>query len=71
MEKQASIETGDPALKEGLNAYALQQAALRWELANHFEWVWQDMVRYIEIGGGVCTGDSSVETSIPHGATSI
>ncbi|KAF8545886.1 hypothetical protein OG21DRAFT_1386139, partial [Imleria badia] len=41
MEKQASFETGDPALKEGLNAYALQQAALRQDLANHFEQVWR------------------------------
>ncbi|KAF8425380.1 hypothetical protein L210DRAFT_879894, partial [Boletus edulis BED1] len=40
MEKQGSIKTGDSMLNEVLNAYTLRQAALRWDMANHFEQMW-------------------------------
>ena len=49
------IETDDPALKGGLKVYALRQAALREDLRRHFEHVWQNTERYIEIGGGIIT----------------
>ena len=55
MERQAFIETDDPALKGGLKVYALRQAALREDLRRHFEHVWQNTERYIEIGGGIIT----------------
>lgn len=57
MERQALIETDDPALKEGLKAYALRQAVLREDLRKCFEHVWRNTERYIEIGSGRQSGD--------------
>lgn len=55
LERQALITTDDPALQEGLKAYALRQAALRQDLANHFEHIWRNTQSYIEAGGGIST----------------
>ncbi|KAF8137103.1 hypothetical protein EV363DRAFT_1156356 [Boletus edulis] len=55
LERQALIMTDDPALQEGLKAYALRQAALRQDLANHFEHIWRNTQSYIEAGGGIST----------------
>ena len=53
LERQSLVTTEDPALEEGLRAYALRQAALRADLAQHFAHIWQDTRKYIEIGGGI------------------
>ncbi|KAF8435948.1 hypothetical protein L210DRAFT_876530, partial [Boletus edulis BED1] len=40
--KQATVVTDNPALEEGLKAYALQQAALRHGLEKRFTYLWWD-----------------------------
>ena len=64
LDRQALIETDNSALNEGMRAYALHQAALRQDLAKHFEHIWQNTQRYIEISGGINLDNPSEMTSL-------
>ncbi|KAF8129567.1 hypothetical protein EV363DRAFT_1451098 [Boletus edulis] len=48
--KQATVATDNPALEEGLKAYALRQAALRHDLEKRFTHLWRDSQRFIALG---------------------
>ncbi|KAF8426143.1 hypothetical protein L210DRAFT_3615035 [Boletus edulis BED1] len=48
--KQATVAADNPALEEGLKAYALRQAALRHDLEKRFTHLWRDSQRFIALG---------------------
>ncbi|KAF8425786.1 hypothetical protein L210DRAFT_3615051 [Boletus edulis BED1] len=48
--KQATVATDNPALEEGLKAYALWQAALRHDLEKRFTHLWRDSQQFIALG---------------------
>ncbi|KAH0826244.1 hypothetical protein J3R83DRAFT_5708 [Lanmaoa asiatica] len=64
LDRRALIKTDDSALNEGMRAYALRQAALRQDLAKHFEHIWRNTQRYIEIGGGINLDNPPETTSL-------
>ena len=59
---QVLIETDDPTLEQGSKVYALWQAALREDLRKHFEQMWRNTERYVEISDGIIT-DSPARAS--------
>lgn len=62
LSKQSLVVTDDPALEEGLKAYAQRQAALRVNLDKHFMHIWRNVQRYVELADGVNEGGDTMSS---------
>ncbi|KIK77166.1 hypothetical protein PAXRUDRAFT_393130 [Paxillus rubicundulus Ve08.2h10] len=64
-DRQSRGLTNDPAVDEGLKAYALRQAALRVELGKYFTRTWCDTEKYSELGDdGRCMFENDLGRSL-------
>ncbi|KAF8442225.1 hypothetical protein L210DRAFT_3397494 [Boletus edulis BED1] len=56
LDRQALMTVDDPALQQGLKAYAIRQATLMEDLAMQFQRMWNDTERYIMLADGHSDG---------------